>query len=157
LHGLSQHFTAQLLGVSEATMSSWMNGKSTPSLAKAIDIGDLFTITPDRLMGAEFVELLQRELADPERFEKVETRIKRGRSKLTSVVSDGDNEESWGDWVPKLEDADSERFKWDGAPPRVSRVGSEWFRRSISVACGTAQQSVGERAELERRRTSRRG
>ena len=85
LHGLSQHFTAQLLGVSEATMSSWMNGKSTPSLAKAIDIGDLFKITPDRLMGAEFVELLQRELADPERFRKVETHIKRGRTKLTSV------------------------------------------------------------------------
>jgi len=31
LHALSQHFTAQLLGVSEATMSSWMNGKSSPS------------------------------------------------------------------------------------------------------------------------------
>jgi hypothetical protein len=62
-----------------------MNGKSTPSLAKAIDIGDLFLITPDRLMGAKFVDLLQKELADPERFEKVETRIKRGRSKLKSV------------------------------------------------------------------------
>jgi hypothetical protein len=46
-------------------MSSWMNGKSTPSLAKAIDIGDLFKITPDRLMGAEFIQLLQRELPIP--------------------------------------------------------------------------------------------
>lgn len=36
-------------------------------------------------MGAEFSDLLERELADPERFEKVETRIKRGRSKLKSV------------------------------------------------------------------------
>src|SRR6266498_3103749 len=49
LHALSQHFTAQLLGVSEATMSAWMNGKSTPSLAKAIDIAELFQITTDRL------------------------------------------------------------------------------------------------------------
>jgi transcriptional regulator with XRE-family HTH domain len=85
LHGLTQHFTAQLLGVSEATMSSWMNGKSTPSLAKAIDIAALFQISTDRLMGAEFSELLAEELADPERYDKVEKRIKRGRTKLASV------------------------------------------------------------------------
>jgi DNA-binding XRE family transcriptional regulator len=85
LHALSQHFTAQLLGVSEATMSAWMNGKSTPSLAKAIDIADLFQISTDRLMGARFPDLLADELADPERFGRVETRIKRGRSKLKSV------------------------------------------------------------------------
>ncbi|MDH4103362.1 MAG: helix-turn-helix domain-containing protein [Thermoleophilia bacterium] len=76
---------AGLLGVSEATMSSWMNGKSTPSLAKAIDIAGLFQISTDRLMGAEFADLLANELANPERFEKVETRVKRGRSKLKSV------------------------------------------------------------------------
>jgi transcriptional regulator with XRE-family HTH domain len=85
LHALSQHFTAQLLGVSEATMSAWMNGKSTPSLAKAIDIADLFQISTDRLMGAKFADLLTNELADPERYARVETRIKRGRSKLRSV------------------------------------------------------------------------
>jgi len=85
LHGLSQHFTAQLLDVSEATMSAWMNGKSTPSLAKAIDIAELFQITTDRLMGAEFSDLLANELADSERFERVEKRIKRGMTKLTSV------------------------------------------------------------------------
>ena len=49
LHGLTQNSTAELLGVSAATMSSWLNEKSTPSLAKAIDIGHLFEITPDRL------------------------------------------------------------------------------------------------------------
>jgi transcriptional regulator with XRE-family HTH domain len=85
LHGLSQHFTAQLLGVSEATMSAWMNGKSTPSLPKAIDIAQLFQISTDRLMGAEFADLLANELADPDRFERVEKRIKRGRTKLASV------------------------------------------------------------------------
>ena len=85
LHGLTQHFTAQLLGVSEATMSSWMNGKSTPSLAKAIAIAELFQISTDRLMGAAFSALLADELADPERYDKVEKRIKRGRTKLTSV------------------------------------------------------------------------
>ena len=54
LHRLSQHFTAQLLGVSEATMSAWMTGKSQPSLAKAIGIAELFQVSTDRLMGAEF-------------------------------------------------------------------------------------------------------
>jgi len=85
LHGLTQHFTAQLLGVSDATMSSWMNGKSTPSLAKAIHIADLFQVSTDRLMGAEFSDLLVHELADPDRFDRVEKRIKRGRTKLTAV------------------------------------------------------------------------
>ncbi len=85
LHGLSQHFTAELLGVSEATMSAWMNGKATPSLAKAIDIAELFQISTDRLMGAEFSQLLATELADPERFERVEKRIRRGGTKLSSV------------------------------------------------------------------------
>ena len=62
-----------------------MNGKSTPSIGKAIDIAYLFQISTDRLMGAEFSELLKHEFADPERFENVETRIKRGRSRLKSV------------------------------------------------------------------------
>jgi len=85
LHALSQHFTAQLLGVSAATMSAWMNGKSTPSLAKAIDIAKLFQISTDRLMGAEFSDLLAKELADPERYAQVEKRIKRGGTQLRSV------------------------------------------------------------------------
>ena len=82
LHRLTQHLTAQLLGVSGATMSAWMTGKSQPSLAKAIDIADLFQISTDRLMGAHFAELLSQELADAERFERVEARIRRGKSPL---------------------------------------------------------------------------
>gem|GEM_PF-4882363 len=75
LHALSQHFTAQLLGVSEATMSSWMNGKSSPSLSKAIAIADLFQIPTERLMGAQFGDLLENELSSGERFKQVEERI----------------------------------------------------------------------------------
>ena len=85
LHRLSQHFTAQLLEVSEATMSAWMNGKSQPSLGKAIGSADLFQVCTDRLMGAEFTDLLANELADPDRFERVEARIKRGLTPLKSV------------------------------------------------------------------------
>src|ERR1035437_3443149 len=79
LHALTQHFTAQLLGVSEATMSSWMNGKSTPSLNKAIGIAELFQISTDKLMGSEFADLLENELSDPERFRRVEARIHAAR------------------------------------------------------------------------------
>jgi transcriptional regulator with XRE-family HTH domain len=85
LHGLSQGFTATLLGVSEATMSAWMNGKSLPSLSKAIAIADLFQISTDRLMGAEFADLLAHELADPDRFDRVEVRIRRGLTPLKSA------------------------------------------------------------------------
>jgi transcriptional regulator with XRE-family HTH domain len=85
LHGLTQHYTAQLLGVSEATMSVWVNGKATPSLSKAIAIAELFQVSTDRLMGAEFADLLAHELSDRERFDKVEERIRRGRSPLRSV------------------------------------------------------------------------
>ena len=85
LHGLSQNFTAQLLGVSEATLSAWMNGRSSPSLPKAIDVAALFQVSTDRLMGAEFADLLQHELSDPERFERVEARIRRGLSPLKAV------------------------------------------------------------------------
>ena len=85
LHALTQHFTAELLGVSEATVSGWMTGKTTPSLSKAIAIADLFQISTDRLMGATFSDLVATDLADPDRFERVEERIRRARTGLRSV------------------------------------------------------------------------
>ena len=85
MHALTQNFAAGLLGVSGATISSWMNGKSSPSLSKAIVIAELFQISTDRLMGAEFADLLASELADRGRYEQVEERIRRARSSLRSV------------------------------------------------------------------------
>jgi DNA-binding XRE family transcriptional regulator len=82
MHALSQNTAAQLLEVSAATMSSWMNGKSTPSLAKAIAIGELFGIPTDRLMGATFADLLENELSSGERFEAVQSRINRAKTTL---------------------------------------------------------------------------
>jgi DNA-binding XRE family transcriptional regulator len=81
LHATSQHTAAQVLGVSAATMSSWVKGHSTPSLPKAIAIAELFGISTDRLMGATFSDLLAHELADPQRFEEAEARIEQGRRK----------------------------------------------------------------------------
>lgn len=77
LHRLSQHSTAHLLNVSEATMSAWMTGKSQPSLRKAIAIAQFFRLSTDALMGTKFVQLLQNELADPTRFKEVEKSIGR--------------------------------------------------------------------------------
>ena len=85
LHALSQNFAAELIGVSGATLSSWMNGKSSPSLAKAVAVAELFQISANRLTGAAFADLLENELADRERFEQVEERIRRRRSSLRSV------------------------------------------------------------------------
>ena len=85
MHALSQNFAASLLGVSGATMSSWMNGKSSPSLGKAITIAELFQLSTDRLMGAEFADLLEKELADRGRYLEVEERIRRARSGLKAV------------------------------------------------------------------------
>ena len=85
LHALSQNFAAELIGVSGATLSSWMNGKSSPSLAKAVAVAELFQISANRLTGAAFADLLEKELADRERFERVEERIRKGRSLLRSV------------------------------------------------------------------------
>ena len=67
-------------------------------------------------------------------------------------MSDGGNEESWDDWAPKLEDAESERFKWgcsaaegvvvrrvsgpgDGLPSHVEQLSGAWGRE-LSPATG---------------------
>ncbi len=112
LHGLSQHFTAQLLGVSEATMSAWMNGKATPSLAKAIDIAELFQISTDRLMGAEFSQLLtSASLRIPSA-----SSVSRGGSGAVGRSSRrcelGRLESGFEDWPPPFGNPEAEYFKW---------------------------------------------
>ena len=159
LHGLTQHFTAQLLGVSEATMSSWMNGKSTPSLAKAIDIAELFQISTDRLMGAEFSDLLAHELADPDRYDKVgeahQARPHTAQGRVTDLGSIG----GWEEWLADLSepDPDAKRFKWgwnendgevvwevggpgDGWPAHADQLMTAWGREPrAGDVLGTAE------------------
>jgi transcriptional regulator with XRE-family HTH domain len=85
LHALSANFTANLLGVSGATLSAWSNGKATPSLAKAIALAELFQLPTERLLGADFADLLSHELADEDRYQRVEDRIRRARAGLHPV------------------------------------------------------------------------
>ena len=75
LHRVSQHALADAIGTSAATISAWTNAKAQPSLKTAMMLSDLFEISTERLMNDRFVDLLTNELADPERFERVETRI----------------------------------------------------------------------------------
>jgi hypothetical protein len=48
-------------------------------------VGEFFGVPADRLATAEFEDLLQNELADPERFQAVETRIHYARSGIRPV------------------------------------------------------------------------
>lgn len=90
--------------MSEATISGWLNKKATPSLSKAIGISDLFGISTD---------LLGNELAAPDRFAKVEQRIRRagtnsGQSDHDSLTMDENDE-----WAPGVTpDPEATPLKW---------------------------------------------
>jgi hypothetical protein len=60
-------------------------GLRQPSFATGLKVGEFFGVPADRLATAEFTDLLQDELADPERFEVVETRIHHARAGLRPV------------------------------------------------------------------------
>jgi transcriptional regulator with XRE-family HTH domain len=85
LHGLTSREAAQILGLSESTVGKWGTGLRQPSFATALRVGEFFGIPADRLATAEFPDLLQHELADPERFHAVETRIHHARAGLRPV------------------------------------------------------------------------
>ncbi len=80
LHGLSSTFTATLVGVAPASLSAWLNGRASPSLHSAIALAELFQIPTDRLLATPFVDLLEHELSDRQRFLDVEATIKERRA-----------------------------------------------------------------------------
>ena len=75
MHRLTAREAATLLEVSESALSKWQQGTRSPSFQTAIKIGDALGIPADRLARAEFEDLLGNELADPERFRRVEEEI----------------------------------------------------------------------------------
>jgi ribonuclease HI len=77
---------SSLVALFESIRISWVPREMNAEADRlAIDIAELFQITTDRLMGAEFEDLLQHELADPERFKRVEARIRRASTPLKAV------------------------------------------------------------------------
>ncbi len=128
-----------------------MNGKSTPSLAKAIDIADLFQISTDRLMGAEFSDLLAQELADPERYRQGREAHPARPHEAEVRVSDDSPGDVWEDWRPAEPDPEAEHFKWgwnevdgesiwpvggpgDGWPAHAEQLEAAWGRRPDTSA-----------------------
>jgi transcriptional regulator with XRE-family HTH domain len=85
VHNLSSRDAAAILGLSESTVGKWGTGIRQPSFATALTVGAFFGVPADRLATVEFEDLLQHELADPERFRAVEARIHRARTGLRSV------------------------------------------------------------------------
>jgi transcriptional regulator with XRE-family HTH domain len=88
VHRLEAKETATLLGMSQSAFSKWSTGARRPSFATAIAIGDFLEIAPDKLARAPFEELLP-ELADPERFRRVEAEIARRRGAIEAQGGKG--------------------------------------------------------------------
>ena len=88
LHALPAKEAATLLGMSQSAFSKWSTGARRPSFATAIAIGDFLEVAPDRLARAPFEELLP-ELADPERFRRVEAEIARRRAAIEAQGGKG--------------------------------------------------------------------
>jgi transcriptional regulator with XRE-family HTH domain len=85
IHNLTAREAAEILGLSQSTFAKWGTGLRQPSFATALKVGEFFGVPADRLATAEFVDLLQHELADPERFQAVEKKIQYARAGLKAV------------------------------------------------------------------------
>lgn len=85
VHRLEAKEAATLLGMSQSAFSKWSTRARRPSFTAALVVGDFFGVPADRLARADFADLLEHELADPERFREVEAEIRRRRSTLQAV------------------------------------------------------------------------
>jgi transcriptional regulator with XRE-family HTH domain len=72
LHGLTMKRAAALADVSESVVSKWASGDRHPSFTSALKFAVIFDVPADRLARADFGELLENELADAEKFRRVE-------------------------------------------------------------------------------------
>ena len=93
LHALTGRQAARFLGVSEQAVSEWLTGKREPGTSSLVQIASSFEVDALRLMHEPFATVLP-QLADPERFDRVENRLnglewatdKRGYGRLKPSV-----------------------------------------------------------------------
>ena len=85
LHRLTAREAAFVLGISESSLGKWGSGARRPSFETALLVSDFFGVGANRLAQAEFEDLLANELADPNRFRAVETKIRHARTGLKAV------------------------------------------------------------------------
>jgi transcriptional regulator with XRE-family HTH domain len=75
LHALSNRDAAKLLGASPQAISAWTVGNRMPSAEYLLAIGRIFEVNPTALLDLEPHQLVE-SLADPQRFRRVEQRIR---------------------------------------------------------------------------------
>ena len=76
VHGLTATQASRLLRVSPQALSDWSHGKRQPGMEAVVRISELFEVPSDRLVKADFGDLLENELADRERFDRVEAKVR---------------------------------------------------------------------------------
>jgi transcriptional regulator with XRE-family HTH domain len=64
-------------GLSPQALSELQSGTRTPSLDTVSKLAAFFEISIDRLLNASFAELVSVEVADPDRFARVEAKIRK--------------------------------------------------------------------------------
>lgn len=87
LHNLSGTRAALLLDMSPQHLALLMNGKRNPTYERLRAIGDLFGIQTDRLVDTPFEDILEHEIADPQRFRDTEQRIQEREQALRQAQS----------------------------------------------------------------------
>jgi transcriptional regulator with XRE-family HTH domain len=85
MHKLSGKDAAKVLETDPATFSQWLNSRRQPSLNLILRLSEVFEVSPDRLMKCEFSELVENELGDPARFERVEKKIRKSSHPVRAV------------------------------------------------------------------------
>jgi transcriptional regulator with XRE-family HTH domain len=80
LHHRSAREAAETLGVSENTVSRWLNGKRKPSYDALMQISRAYGINPgllaaDREKSPETYVAFLKELGDPERIDRADTEL----------------------------------------------------------------------------------
>ncbi|MDP9226780.1 MAG: helix-turn-helix transcriptional regulator [Actinomycetota bacterium] len=77
MHGVTHRKAADALGISSVAISTWRQGTRSPSVRTLLRVAEVFEVDATGLMTLPFAQLLPT-LSDPERFERVERRLKGG-------------------------------------------------------------------------------
>lgn len=75
VHALTAKEVSKLSGVSVNALSSWMTGERDPSLTSMQKLAEFFEIDAFKLLGQYTGSFLYEELADPDRWQRVEEKI----------------------------------------------------------------------------------
>jgi len=84
LHRLRASLASDLVGVKPVTVSTWRQGTRSPSTDTLVRLAEFFEVDAVALMSRPFGELLPA-LADSERFERVEHKIRAAKGTLRPV------------------------------------------------------------------------